>query len=330
VARQIEKEKQIAQGSITGGSDDIYLTRISYPRANNVSIITRAKVPTTPIKPKKQLNMLIAIIVGLFGGAGLAFFLEYQDMTIKTIEDIKSLTKWTVLGSVPEIKTLDRELHVLKNPNDLFSESYRASITRIFFKGEKETIKSIAISSFGPGEGKTTTACTLALLTAEKKKKVLLVDADLRKPRLSGIFSLTGQKGLGEYLSDECAIREVIQKTDIANLSVVAEKKSSLNPALLFSNEKLDQFISEAKKDFDYIIFDTPPMGALSESLILARKVDSLILVVESGKTPKKALIRNQQVLDESGINCTGLILLKTRLVGSENYYYSSKYYNKR
>jgi len=292
-------------------------------KANNISIVDYAETPTSPVKPKKTLNLFLAIIIGLFGGTGLGFFFEYQDATVKDVEDLDKLIKWPFLGSVPFTPGEEKEFYAQRESLSFITEAYRTISTRIFFSDTKERpLKSIAISSLGPQEGKTTSICNLGIVMAQNKKRVLLVDADMHKPRLNKVFKRKNAKGLSSFLNGEAEYDEVLQETEIENLYLVADRRSSHNPSILLASDKMREFYSIVEEKFDYVLFDTPPIGAITDATILSQIVDGLILVIESGKTPKRALVRNNKFLMHSKIRCAGVVLVKSPVNGSEAYYY--------
>jgi len=296
-------------------------------KPNNISVQDPAEIPVIPVRPNKRLNFLLAIFVGLFGGVGIAFFLEYQDKTIKDIEDIEQLTSWPFLGKVPVISGEDKEFNVKNKAADAITEAYRSVRTRLSFLDTKEHIlKSIVVSSLGAQEGKTVTICNLAVAIAQNQRRVLLVDADMRRPRLHGIFKKKDGKGLSSFLLGRASYEELAQETDIENLYLVADKHSITNSTELLHNDKMKEFIAAAKKNFDFILFDSPPVGILTDATILAKMVDGMVLVVESGKTPSKAVLRNDKLLKNANVNVLGVIINKVLTSGSEGYYYSKAY----
>ena len=305
---------------------------ISSFSANNVSIQDRAEVPKIPLKPKKRLNILLSIIVGLFGGIGLAFFFEYMDDTIKGIEDIIHLADWPYLGSIPKINgkndmpEVQKDLFAHTQPKDPITEAYRSIRTSILFSStEEHHLRSLIVTSPGPQEGKTTTICNLAITMAHSKKKVLLVDADMRKPRLHEIFNKDNETGLSNFLSEQTGFKELIQKTNIDNLFLVSGGPHPPNPSELLSSHKMAEFIDQAKGEFELILFDTPPIAVVTDASILARAVDGVILVLESEKTSRRALPRVDQLLKEARGRLIGVLFNKADISRSGYHYYYGK-----
>jgi capsular exopolysaccharide synthesis family protein len=298
--------------------------------ANNVSIQDRAEVTKIPLRPKKRLNILLSIIVGLFGGIGLAFFFEYMDDTIKGVEDIIHLADWPYLGSIPKINgkgdmpEVQKDLFAHTQPKDPITEAYRSIRTSILFSStEEHHLRSIIVTSPGPQEGKTTTICNLAITMAHSKKKVLLVDADMRKPRLHEIFNKKNETGLSNFLSEQTGFKELIQKTEIDNLFLVSGGPHPPNPSELISSHKMAEFIDQAKGEFEFILLDTPPIAVVTDASILARAVDGVILVLESEKTSRRALPRVDQLLKEARARLIGVLFNKADISrGGYHYYY--------
>lgn len=309
---------------------------ISSLSANNVSIQDRAEVPKIPLKPKKRFNILLSIIFGLFGGIGLAFFMEYLDDTVKGLEDIIGLSaEWPYLGSIPEIdgktNTPDEQKGIFAHiqPKDPISEAYRSIRTSILFSStEEHHLKGIAVTSPGSQEGKTTTICNLAITMAQSNKKVLLVDADMRKPRLHELFKKPNEKGLSNYLSEQAAFKELPYKTNIENLSLVTGGPYPPNPSELLSSHKMKEFIETAKKEYDVIFFDTPPMAVVTDASILSRAVDGVILVLQSGKTSRRVLPHVNKLLNDARARIIGVIFNRID-ISHGGYHYYSYYYGR-
>lgn len=302
-------------------------------KANNITIQDRAEVPLIPFKPKKRLNILLAMMVGLFGGVGLSFFFEYLDDTIKGIEDVERI-QWPFLGYISSInkgtrKVIQRDLFVHTNPKDPIAEAYRTIRTSVLFSStEEHNLKSIIIVSPGPQEGKTITLCNLGITMAHNQSRVLLVDADMRRSRLHTTFKKDNKLGLSNYLSGQAEFKDIVKKTEIENLSLVSSGPHPPNPSELLSSHKMKEFIDEAKEKFDFILFDTAPMAVVTDAVILSRVVDGTIMVLESGKTHKRILPRINQLLKDSRARIIGVILNRASITNSD-YHYHAYYYGR-
>lgn len=305
-------------------------------KANNVSILAAADIPKVPVVPKKLLNIVLSIVVGLFGGIGFAFFYEYMDDTIKEAADLNGITNLSFLGSIPKINSgrhmseFEKDIFVHVKPKDPIAEAYRSIRTSILFSsGAENPLRSIIFTSPAPQEGKTTTLCNIGIAMAQNRKKVLLVDADMRNPRLNEVFKKENKEGLSTFLSrPRVSLSSLIQKTEIENLSLITSGVNPPNPSELLASPKLIDLIDQAKKEFDFILFDTPPIAILTDAAILSGCVDGVVLVVESGKTPKKILNRIAKILSEAKARVIGIVLNKLS-ANSSDYYYYSYYYSR-
>jgi capsular exopolysaccharide synthesis family protein len=307
-------------------------------KANNVSIEDPAVVPVYPIKPKKRLNVLLAAIVGLFGGLSLAFFFEYLDDGIKSTQEATKLTGWPFLGGIPKIGTnkalseFKKDMITYVKPDDPASEAYKAVRTGIFFSStEERPSRSILITSASPQEGKTTNLCNLGIVIAQSKKRVLLVDADMRKPRLHGIFKVKNDNGLSTYLLGKTDFEDVIRKTQVDGVSLITSGPYTPNPSELLSGHMMEEFITSAKAKFDYILFDTPPVAVVTDPVVLSRIVDGVVFVVESGKTSARMLSRVRHTMDDANIRMIGVVVNRiSPKTDGYHYYYHSQYYSNR
>lgn len=335
MAKNIERVKNSSFEYDISGEDGRERTFEGF-KANNVSIQDPAEKPTVPVKPKKRLNILLAIIIGAMGGIGLAFLFEYLDDTIKSDDDIESMSDLLLLGNIPKVEnankgsedTIDILVHL--SPKDPVAEAYRAIRTSIAFSStEEHPLKGIVITSPGAQDGKTTTLCNLGIAIAQLQKKVLLVDADLRKPRLHDIFGLDNNTGLSSFLCGQADLGKLVQKTDIENLFLVTGGPHPPNPSELLESNKMKEFMKEVKKEFDFVLFDSPPINVVTDALILSPVADGVVLVAESGKTPKRALSRITPLFKNAKARLIGIILNKVSLT-AHNYYYYSHYYGKR
>jgi len=330
-----EQEKAAGSMSSSSGADvDASGSVLTGLKANNITIQDPAEFPKSPIKPKKRLNILLSMIVGFFGGVGLAFFFEYLEDTIKGIEDIERLAQWPFLGNIPKINSsettteLQRDIFVHVQPKDPVSEDYRSIRTSVLFSStEEHPLKSILITSPGPQEGKTTTLCNLGIAMAQSRKRVLLVDADMRKPRLHEIFKNENTVGLSSYLSEQSGFDGLVEKTEIDNLFLVPAGPFPPNPSELLSSHKMKDFINAAKKQFDFILLDTPPVAVVTDAVILSQAVDGTIIVLESGKTSRRAIPRVNQMLKEARGRIVGVLFNQISPEQSGYHYYH--YYGK-
>ncbi len=338
VVEKIEREKKAALKQDNAVEEDLlsYRQALESLKANNVSVLAPAEVPVVPVRPKKLLNILLSIMIGLFGGVSLAFFFEYLDDTVKEAGDLDRLVRWPFLGNVPKIDVgakmteFEKDIFVHVKPKDPISEAFRSIRTSILFSStEEHPLRAIAITSPAPQEGKTTTLCNLGIAMAQNQKRVLLVDADMRNPRLYEVFKKENEKGLSTFLSAQDKFDDIIEKTDIENLFLVNSGIHPPNPSELLASHKMSTFIKEAKEKFDFILFDTPPITILTDPVILSRIADGIIMVIESGKTSKRVLPRINQVLDTAKARMIGVVFNKISSKTSSYYYYYSKYYGK-
>lgn len=325
--REVQSNKQMYE---------VLLTRLkeinvsSTLNVNNVSVIDRAQVPLKPTKPKAKQNILLAIIVGLFGGIGLAFMVDYFDNTIKSVEDVKNILDEHILGSIPDIEQKEeskKDKIVLFEPHSPVSESYKAVRTEVCrLIGQSEGLKKvILITSAEPQAGKTTTVSNLGISLAQKGNKIILVDADLRKPQLHRIFNLEKHQGLSEYLADGANIDSIIKDTEIENLKVITSGKIPRNPAELIGCAKIKDFIQDLREKFDFVIFDSPPIISVTDPVILADMVDAFIQVVRSGKAFVPVVLRARERLENIKARSLGVILNDLTIYHGDYYYY--RYY---
>ncbi len=303
-------------------------------KANNVRIIDAAEVPKAPERPKKAQNILIAMIVGLIGGTALAFLIEYLDNTIKTTDDIERYVKLPLLGYIPVIEKsfteLQRDRLVNLLPTCPVSEAYRSIRTAIMFSSsEEKTTKDVLITSAGPQEGKSLTACNLAITMAYSGNSVLLVDADMRKPRIHEVFKQKEDVGLSNFLTGQASLDEIIKKTDIENLSVVTCGLIPPNPSELLSTKRMREFVEKAKEKYNSVIFDSPPLAVVTDAVVLSSIIDGTVIVINSKKTTRSAVTRSKQLLENAKANVFGVILNNYRVERGSYYYYSHYYYAK-
>ncbi len=300
--------------------------------ASNIQILDKAEIPKKPFKPNWPLNIMLSIVVGLFGGIGLAFFAEYLDDTIKTPEDVEKKVYLPPLGLVPnfaEDKSPIQVEHVSHVDSSLpISEAYRSIRTFLLLSSGGKPPRVMMITSPNRGEGKTTTSINTAISLTQSSYKVLLIDADMRKPRLHKIFELDNTVGISTYLSGNIDISDgLIKLTDIKNLHIITSGPIPPNPAELLSSYKFRELIQNVYSDFNFIIIDTPPVLGIADPLIVSRQTDGVILIVRSGKSAKHAVRETKRIIEGVNAKILGVILNSVSQSSMRYSYYYYKYY---
>lgn len=221
----------------------------------------------------------------------------------------------------------DLSLITVKNPKSPVSESYRTLRTNIQFSSFDNKIKTIVVTSSGPSEGKTTTACNLAVSMAEAQHKTIIVDCDQRRPKVHKVFEISNEKGLSDFLIGESSLDDVINKTSINNLYVLPSGTRPPNPSELLASIKMRQFLDYLKENFDYIILDTPPVIMVTDAQILSQYADGCILVVASKESDKEAAVKAKKLLENVNAKIIGVVLNKLERTGKGYYEYYYHYY---
>jgi tyrosine-protein kinase Etk/Wzc len=313
----------------------------------NVRIIDKALPPENPIKPKKKINILLGTLLGLGLGLGLAFFVERLDNSLKSIEDVENLG-FSVLGSIPliksgknnkekeeefedsNIKKIACNLVTHFEPKSPISEAYRTFRTNLQFARFDAPLRTILVTSSGPGEGKSTTVANLAITMAQMGTNTLLVDTDLRRPVLHSVFGLQRAFGLTNYLAGKAPLSEIIQPTPIENLNLITCGILPPNPSELLGSKKMRVLIDELKERFEMVLFDSPPVIAVTDAAVLSTLLDGVVLVASSGTTSGAALERAISLLENVNGKVIGGVLNKIKVenvYGSYHYYYYYHYY---
>ena len=301
-------------------------------KTGNVRIIDRAEIPENQLKPKKKLNLLLALIVGLTLGIGLAFFLEYMDNTIKTPDDVKRFLKVPYLAPIPYYEQNDEpgatytELVAHTLPKSTASEAYRGLRTSLLFSSADAQPQVIMVTSAGPGEGKTLTATNLATTMAQFGSKVILLDCDLRRPRAHKVFNLKRDVGIANILAGSKDVSELVLKTEVANLSVIPSGPVPPNPSELLGSKRMVTLIDVLRQHYDRIIIDSPPVTAVTDSNVLTGVVDGVVLVVRAGEAVKDVVLNAVHSLQSVKAKIFGVVLNGVD-IGKESYYYYQYHY---
>jgi capsular exopolysaccharide synthesis family protein len=317
---------------------EILLTRLKETgitggiQSTSVKVIDRAEVPNAPVAPRKMLNLILSIVFGLFGGIGLAFFMEYLDNTIKTPDDIKRYIGIPYLGPIPNYSSdmTSKALITVDQTKSIASEAYRGVRTAIQFSStQEEQRRTLLVTSPGPAEGKSITASNLAVTMAQAGTKTLLVDTDFRKPFVNKFFGLTSEPGCSNILVGTAEVDDVIRKTDVVNLDVITCGHIPPNPAELLGSENMKKLIAELKTRYDRVIFDSPPISLVTDPVILSTAVDEVLLVLLAAKTSRTIAQRSVEQLGDVRSNLIGAIINKVKS-GPGSYYYYYYYYQQK
>ncbi len=293
--------------------------------SNNVRKSDPAQVRTSPFKPDAAKNMLMALLIGFVMALGLAFGLDYLDDTVKTPEDITRKLHVPFLGLVPAVRGEKQPVLSGPVPHD-FGESYRALRTSLVFTSGGESTRVITVTSAQPLEGKTTTACNLAMVLAFGGSRVLLMDADMRRPGVHKALKMNNTVGLSHLLVGQARVREAIQRTSDPNFCVMTAGRTPPNPSELLSSERMRQLIANLKQGpFDWVVIDTPPVLAVTDAVILTPLVDGVTFVVGAEMTRRRLAERAVHMIMASRPKVVGAVL--NRVNFDRNKYYYSRYY---
>jgi len=294
------------------------------PVTSLVQITDPAQPGTDPVKPNKPLNIALGLIFGLIMGVGLAFFIEYLDTSVKTIDDVERAFQAPVLGVIPQnVGILADEGLESKH-----AEAYRVLRTNILFSRKDDKLNSIVMVSAGAGEGKSTTTLNLATVFAQTGQRVLIVDSDLRRPTLHKLLRVGNNIGLTNYLLKQNPIAEVIQTTNVPMLDFMASGKLPNSSMGVLGSGQMKEMISELKQRYDYIFFDSPPILGVSDASILASEMDLVVQVIQYRRYPQPMNIRAKQMIEKVGGNFIGIVLNNINMSQDESYYYYSGYYH--
>ena len=297
---------------------------LELPTESTVEIIDDADVPDKAIKPNIPLNISLGVVVGLILGVGLAFFIEYLDTSVKTIDDVERSLGAAVLGVIPQnVGSLLEE-----GDESPHAEAYRVLRTNILFAGRKsEDQTTFSVVSGGAGEGKTTTMFNLAVVFAQQGDRCLIVDSDLRRPSMHRYLQVSNNIGLTNYLLGQVTIDEVIQTTQIPSLHFIPSGKLPSSSMGILSSSKMREFVSEMKSRYDYVFLDAPPIMGVSDASVLASMVDMCVLVVQYRKYPQLMTQRAKEMVTKVGGDLVGVVLNNINISQDSYYYYYSGYY---
>ncbi|UCH92199.1 MAG: polysaccharide biosynthesis tyrosine autokinase [Candidatus Aminicenantes bacterium] len=355
---EVENMRTLLNFLVRKGEESALSSRVEGLESLNIKIIDKAEVPRRPIGSGAKKIMIMALILGLALGIGLIFLVDYLDRTIKTPDEVKLMLGVPALGIIPSTKAKSLSAYYYssyykygdnkkkgknnpgpgpKNPPEIelinfvapespFAENYRTIRTSILLSVPKEPPEIISITSALSSEGKTVTTINLAVSFSQLGKKVLIIDGDMRKPRMHKIFKIANSPGLSSFLAGRAQVKEIFAKTNIPNLFVVPSGPHPPNPTELISSEVMSMLLSKLRQKVDFIFIDTPPLVGIVDPILLSKNTDGTILVTWAGKTHRHAIEKAKEELDRYNIRTLGVVL--NRAAGKERAYgYYSSYY---
>lgn len=365
---EVQNMRSLLNYLVRKEQESVVSSRLEGIQTSNIKVIDYAEVPKNPVNTGKQKTLMLAVLLGLALGLGVIFLVDYLDQTIKTPEEVKMLLGLPALGIIPSTaakdvkayesyqygykygnpgnpknpgknkkknnpKPHDIELINFLDPDSLFVEKYRLIRTSIMLSIPKEPPRIIAITSALPSEGKTATTINLAVSFSQLGKRTLIIDGDLRKPRMHKIFKLKNSAGISSYLAGRVEFNQVIHKTRIPNLFVVPSGPLPPNPVELLDSEIMEKMLEKLLEKVDFIFIDTPPLVGIVDAIVIGKYTQGMILVTWAGKTHRNALEKTKQQLDQFNIRTLGVVLNRAhekRKVYGYNYHaYQYKYKTK-
>jgi succinoglycan biosynthesis transport protein ExoP len=320
--REAESNRKIYDDLLTREKE---LRVVANSRTNNVRVIDRAEVPTRPFSPNHRRDWLYAIALGLALGLGMAFGIDYLDDTVKTPDDITRRLKLKFLGLVPIVPGERHPLISGPVPHD-FGESYRSIRTSLAAQLPGNGARVVAVASSQPLEGKTTTAVNIAMALAVGGARVLLIDADMRRPSVHKALRMANDRGLSQLLAGQARMREVVQRTHDPNLLTITAGRTPANPSELLASDRMRALLTGLETGpFDWIIIDTPPVLAVTDAVILAPLVHAMTFVIGAEMTRWRLAERAVETL--LGSNPRHVLAVLNKVNFGRNKYYYSRYY---
>ena len=341
---RLERERSVQAQTYKFMSQKLEESRIGEAsKLSKIRVIDKGIPVYKPISPKRTQNLLYGIILGLLLSITISILIEFLDNTVRTLEQIerKGLKILALIPSLhsninkrkskkylndnSSIKKMQRRLITQEDPKSPISESYRGLRTSLMYDENNKDCNIILVSSPGPGEGKTTTVANLAITYANLGKKTLLIDSDLRKPVLHSVFNIDKTPGLTTYLTGDLPYKKIINKTEVDNLYIITSGIIPPNPSEMIDSKKMNDFINSVSKEYDIILFDSPPLIAVTDAFVLMKHINQFILVVRSGISEKGALDRVINTTHQAGMVITGVVMND---ISKEHSYGSGYYYN--
>ena len=297
--------------------------RLMAPRTS-LEVYSMPGLATAPSKPNYRLNLIVGAVLGLLAGGVVAFMSNYFDTSIKSLEDAERTLGLPVLGVIPQ----DAGLLILQGGDSPDAEAYRILRTNIELKREMFRASTIAVVSANAGEGKTTTLSNLAFVFAQAGYSTLMIDADLRRPRLARYAELKSEMGLSSYLANGVELRDVVFQTGHDNLYMMPSGPIPVDPSGLIGSHRMQTLLGEVSKRFDIVLIDSPPVLGVSDASLIVSRADAVLLVLQPRKMPIKALLRSKMLIQDAGGSIMGLVMNNVDITGDTQYQYYTTYYS--
>jgi capsular exopolysaccharide synthesis family protein len=304
---------------------------------NNVRIVEDAQMPKNPapIRPRRRLAVALGAMLGLLGGIGLAFFLEYLDTTIKSAEDLERTVKAPFLGIIPSFssdeETAPDELFTYRYPKSSITESCRSIRTNIIFSTAGKQLRRLLVTSAGPREGKTTAVINLGIIFAQGGKRVLIVDSDLRRPRLHRAFKVSRKKGLTNLIMGEASLEEVVTPTEAPGVFLIPCGPIPPNPSELLGTARMKEISEQLADVYDLVLFDSPPIVAVTDAVVMSKIVDGVVLIAKAGRTTSELVSKAARQIGDVNGQILGTVLNDFNIRGAGyRYYYYYYHYRSR
>lgn len=352
----IQQETETNKGLLTNLLQSLNDNNITASRnANNISVVDYAIAPEGPIGPNRSRGVMMAFLMSLVLGVGLALFLEYLDDTVHSTDEVERLLHLPALAVIPSVAPAVRRKalaaasgglqkrngnsgHPSDNPELLMNvdgrsplaESYRHLRTSVLLSTAGRAPRALLVTSSLPGEGKTTTAVNTALSLAQTGASVCIIDADMRRPRLRAIFGLAGGAGLSSILSSgmaEAEMLEIPEHDPVSGLNVLTSGPIPPNPAELLGSDQMRRLIVALQTKYTHVVVDSPPITSFTDGVLIATMVDGVLLVVHGGKTSRHVVRRSRQLLTDVGAKIFGVVLNNVDARSQDYYYYKQQYY---
>ena len=328
--REVDSNQQIyvsmlAMAKETGVSEKL--------EVSSIYVIDAARPPGAPFKPQTKRDVLLSVVIALFCGLGFAFVLEYLDASIRTAEDVRIYLDLPFLGYVPSVtearSDTEKALVVHQHPTSVITESFRAVRTSILFAFPQDRpLKTILVTAAVPEEGKSFFSANLSQVFSQLNERVILIDIDMRKPKLYKSFGLEQKNGLSNFLAGSVAMDAIIKPTLIKNLSLITSGTIPPNPSELLSSGKIHSLLDELKTKFDRIIVDSPPILSVADASLLANMVDGVVLVLKGGSTRMEAVVKAKEKILEAKGKIIGVVVNNISPQKEDRYYYYHYYYS--